>query len=212
MILLRLNQRRRKLRRENDQSPAPLKMKAKSKSTDRQRQHLSQSVTSTSVKQVLDSKGSIMTKSIEGLIGAINQATTCLQSQSIDSGNKPNDSSATNNTPSGRALEALASLFLDEQKGGYISLPCKNIKQKNMPHGSIVTKSIKGLIAKNTPSGQALEALSSLFLLDEVYEDIYLGFVCVLEDSKKTATFLSLVKTSNKKICRMLLAHEVANQ
>ncbi|KNZ48092.1 uncharacterized protein VP01_5918g1, partial [Puccinia sorghi] len=50
----------------------------------------------------------------------------------------------------------------------------------------------------NTPSGRALEALASLFL-DEVDEDEYLGFVCVLEDSKKAAPFLSLVKTSNKK-------------
>ncbi|KNZ59371.1 hypothetical protein VP01_1748g9 [Puccinia sorghi] len=49
----------------------------------------------------------------------------------------------------------------------------------------------------NTPSGQALETLSSLFL-DEVDEDEHMGFVCVLEDSKKEATFLSLVKTSKK--------------
>ncbi|KNZ46620.1 uncharacterized protein VP01_7118g1, partial [Puccinia sorghi] len=90
--------------------------------------------------------------------GQINQATTCLQPRSTGSGNKSNELSATDNTPSSRALGALASLFLDE-----------------------------------------------------VDEDEYLSFV-VLEDSKKAATFLSLVKTSNKKICLMWLAQEVANQ
>ncbi|KNZ63138.1 hypothetical protein VP01_1182g1, partial [Puccinia sorghi] len=108
---------------------------------DRPSEATPKSVTSTSVKRVCDSMGSIVTKSIEGLIGAINQATTCLQPRSTDSGDKGNELSATDNTPSSRALEALASIFLDE-----------------------------------------------------------------------AATFFSLVKTSNKKICRMWLDREVANQ
>jgi len=115
----------------------------------------------TSSKRVRETKGSVVSKSINSLIGAINNASNSL---------------ASSNSGGTHTIS-----------GGHSGAP------------------------QNSPSAQALESLAQLFLNDIDDED-YIQFVIVLEDEKKASTFLSLVKTSTKKICRMWLDKEAASR
>ncbi|KNZ50272.1 hypothetical protein VP01_4512g1 [Puccinia sorghi] len=62
----------------------------------------------------------------------------------------------------------------------------------------------------DTASARELELLAEIFL-EKVKDKLYIQFVFLLEDKIKASTFLSLVKTSLKKICQMWLNKEELN-
>ena len=72
---------------------------------------------------------------------------------------------------------------------------------------SLETANCTSQATQESISSWALELLANHFL-DEVGDEEYIKYVFVLEDDKKASTFLSLVKTSSKKICLMWLKKE----